>query len=262
MQEVKELLGRRHKLYRSALTFLVRGKGLDNLNHRVHQLSSTLLVAGLQSVLNAYLRALPMGFNPQKDKKHWLTRLSWVQHLAGLLPMTSRSTGTGQPGSSFFYRGGAPLTFDPMNKQDRTQNAHLLLFGPTGAGKSATLCASFVQLMAIHRPRLFIVEAGNSFGLLADYYASLGLTVNKIGIKLGCGVSLALFADAYQLLQLSPKQLCINEADIPDTDESQDEGDEQSNILGEMEIAARLMITGGEKKEEERLTRSDRGGDP
>ncbi|MCP9269682.1 conjugative transfer ATPase [Xenorhabdus sp. XENO-1] len=267
VQEVKELLGRRHKLYRSALAFLVRGKDLDNLNHRVHQLSSTLLMAGLQPVrpefsvfpLNAYLRALPMCFNPQKDKKHWYSRLTWVQHLAGLLPVTGRSAGTGHPGFSFFNRGGAPLTFDPMNKQDRTQNAHLLLFGPTGAGKSATLCSSLVQLMAIHRPRLFIVEAGNSFGLLADYYASLGLTVNKIGIKPGCGVSLALFADAHQLLKLSPKQLRINEADIPDTDEPQDDGDEQRDILGEMEIAARLMITGGEKKEEERMTRSDRG---
>ncbi|WP_262946629.1 conjugative transfer ATPase, partial [Xenorhabdus indica] len=267
VQTVKELLGRRHKLYRSALTFLVRGNDVTDLNHRVHQLSSTLLTTGLQPVrpefsvspLNAYLRALPMCFNPQKDKKHWFTRLTWVQHLAGLLPVTGRSTGTGHPGFSFFNRGGAPLTFDPMNKQDRTQNAHLLLFGPTGAGKSATLCASLVQLMAIHRPRLFIVEAGNSFGLLADYYASLGLTVNKIGIKPGCGVSLALFADAHQLLQLSPQHLRIHEADIPDTHESQDEGDEQRDILGEMEIAARLMITGGEKKEEERLTRSDRG---
>ncbi|MDC9581629.1 conjugative transfer ATPase [Xenorhabdus sp. PR6a] len=268
VQEVKELLGRRHKLYRSALAFLVRGKDRDDINHRVHQLSSTLLTAGLQPVrpefsvspLNVWLRALPMCFNPQKDKKHWYSRLTWVQHLAGLLPVTGRSTGTGHPGFSFFNRGGASLTFDPMNKQDRTQNAHLLLFGPTGAGKSATLCASLIQLMAIHRPRLFIVEAGNSFGLLADYYESLGLTVNKIGIRPGCGVSLALFADAHQLLQLSPEQLRINEADIPDIDEQpEEEGDEQRDILGEMEIAARLMITGGEKREEERLTRSDRG---
>ncbi|MBD2806953.1 conjugative transfer ATPase, partial [Xenorhabdus sp. ZM] len=110
VQEVKALLGRRHKLYRSALTFLVRGKELADLNHRVHQLSSTLLTAGLQPVrpefsvspLNAWLRALPMCFNPQKDKKHWYTRLTWVQHLAGLLPVTGRSTGTGYPGFSFF----------------------------------------------------------------------------------------------------------------------------------------------------------------
>ncbi len=42
--------------------------------------------------------------------------------------------------------------------------------------------------------------------------------------------------------------------------EIEDDGDdEQRDILGEMEIAARMMITGGEKKEEERLTRADRG---
>ena len=78
------------------------------------------------------------------------------------------------PGFSFFNRGGDTLTFDPLNKLDRTQNAHLLLFGPTGAGKSATLCAALSQLMAVHRPRLFIAEAGNSFGLLADFFAASG----------------------------------------------------------------------------------------
>lgn len=34
--------------------------------------------------------------------------------------------------------------------------------------------------------------------------------------------------------------------------------DEQRDILGEMEIIARLMITGGEEKEDERMTRADR----
>ncbi len=101
--------------------------------------------------------------------------------------MTGRTSGTGHPGWSFFNRGGGVLTFDPQNKQDRTQNAHLLLFGPTGAGKSATLCAQLSQLMAVRRPRLFIAEAGNSFGLLADYYASLGLSVNKVSVKPGSG---------------------------------------------------------------------------
>ncbi|MEG7377728.1 hypothetical protein, partial [Pseudomonas aeruginosa] len=34
--------------------------------------------------------------------------------------------------------------------------------------------------------------------------------------------------------------------------------DDQRDILGEMEIVARLMITGGEEKEDARLTRADR----
>ncbi|MBJ3871677.1 conjugative transfer ATPase, partial [Salmonella enterica subsp. enterica serovar Kentucky] len=191
------------------ITFLLRGDDMDNLKRKRLDLTTVLLGAGLQPVrpdfevgpLNTWLRALPMCFNPDSDKKHWYTRLTWVQHLAGLLPVTGRETGTGNPGFSFFNRGGDILTFDPLNKYDRTQNAHLLLFGPTGAGKSATLCYAFSQLMAVHRPRLFIAEAGNSFGLQADYFESLGLSVNKISVKPGSGVSLPPFAYAHKLVE-------------------------------------------------------------
>ncbi|EIA9097301.1 conjugative transfer ATPase, partial [Escherichia coli] len=152
---VKELLGNRHKLYRAGITFLLRAGDMDSLKRKRVELTTVLLGAGLQPVrpefdvgpLNSWLRALPMCFDPDMDRKQWHTRLMWVQHLAGLLPVTGRETGTGHPGFSFFNRGGDVLTFDPLNKLDRTQNAHLLLFGPTGAGKSATLCASLSQVM-------------------------------------------------------------------------------------------------------------------
>jgi conjugative transfer ATPase len=39
---------------------------------------------------------------------------------------------------------------------------------------------------------------------------------------------------------------------------SDDEGDEQRDIMGEMEIVATLMITGGEEEEAKKLTRADR----
>ncbi|WP_042956816.1 hypothetical protein, partial [Pseudomonas syringae] len=70
------------------------------------------------------------------------------------------------------------------------------LFGPTGAGKSATLNNLLNQLIAVYAPRLFIVEAGNSFGLLGDFAKKLGLTVNRIKLAPNSGVSLAPFADA------------------------------------------------------------------
>lgn len=265
VRKVKEYLGNRHKLYRAGITFLLRADSIDALNHKRVELNTVLLGAGLQPVrpefdvapLNTYLRALPMCFNPQTDKKHWYTRLTWVQHLAGLLPVTGREIGTGHPGISFFNRGGDTLTVDPLNKLDRSQNAHLILFGPTGAGKSALLCALLSQLMAIHRPRLFIAEAGNSFGLLAQYFKRLGLTVHVVSIKPGSGVTLPPFSYAHRLIEEELASLALDENDLPDiTDDGEDE--DKRDILGEMEISARMMITGGDTKEEAELKRADR----
>lgn len=265
-QTAKSYLGERHKLYRASMTFYLSGATLKDLNSHQRHLTAVLLNAGLQPIkpdydiapLNAYLRALPMCFNPELDKKHWYTRLTFVQHIANLLPVFGRDTGTGHAGFTFFNRGGAPLTFDPLNSADRSKNAHLVLFGPTGSGKSATLNSLFTQLMAVHRPRLFIAEAGNSFGLFADYCAELGLSVNKLSIKPGCGISLAPFADAYKLIETTTKPINEDElSEVIDADET-DEVDER-DILGELEIVARLMITGGEAKEEAKLERADRG---
>ncbi len=262
--QVKEYLGNRHKLYRAGITFLLCAGDLTTLNHKRVELTNVLLGAGLQPVrpefdvapLNTYLRALPMCFNPETDKKHWYTRLTWVQHLAGLLPVTGRETGTGNPGLSFFNRGGDILTVDPLNKHDRSQNAHMLYFGPTGAGKSATLCATLTQTMAVHRPRLFIAEAGNSFGLLADYFESQGLTVNKVSIKPGSGVSLPPFSFAHKLIE-ELSSLELDESELRDIDADDDDEDKR-DYLGEMEISARMMITGGDQKEEAELKRADR----
>ena len=57
-------------------------------------------------------------------------------HLTSLLPVYGRSRGTGHPGQLFWNRGGEPLSFDPLNKDDRKKNGHMLIVGPTGAGKS------------------------------------------------------------------------------------------------------------------------------
>ncbi|MGR5873006.1 conjugative transfer ATPase [Enterobacter asburiae] len=212
--EVRSYLKDGHKLYRSTLAFYLHAPDTDALFRQQRQLHSLLLNAGL-------------------------------------MPVYGRETGSGHPGICYFNRGGAPLCFDPLNKLERAQNGHLLLLGPTGAGKSATLNAKIAQLMALHRPRLFIIEAGNSFGLMADYAAAHGLTVNKISLRPGSGVTLPLFADAWRLVEQA-----VTDAEPPDDEES--DGDDQRDVLGEMEITARLMITGGEAKEDARLTRPDR----
>lgn len=269
VQEARGLIGSAHKLYRGSLAFYLRGRDLEQLDERGVQLANVMLGAGLQPVreddevapLNTYLRWLPCVFDPAKDTRQWYTQLMFVQHAANLAPVWGRSRGTGHPGITLFNRGGDTITFDPLNRLDRQMNAHLFLFGPTGSGKSATLNNLLNQVTAMYRPRLFIVEAGNSFGLFGDFAARLGLTVNRVRLAPGAGVSLAPFADARRLVD-TPSQVRTLDADAldetPDAGGAAPDGDEQRDVLGELEITARLMITGGEDKEEARMTRADR----
>ncbi|MBV2205719.1 MAG: conjugative transfer ATPase [Pseudomonas sp.] len=265
VQQARGLIGSAHKLFRGALTFYLRGRDEAELNARVLQLGNALLSAGLQPVreedevapLNTYLRWLPCVYDPALDKRQWYTQLMFAQHAANLAPFWGRSQGTGHPGITLFNRGGGTLTFDPLNRLDRQMNAHLFLAGPTGSGKSATLNNLLNQVTAVYRPRLFIVEAGNSFGLFGDFAARLGLTVNRVRLSPSAGVSLAPFADAHRLVE-TPSQVRTLDADALDEEDTTADGDEQRDVLGELEITARLMITGGEDKEEARMTRADR----
>ena len=265
VQEARALIGSAHKLYRGNLAFYLQGESLVDLDTRGVQLTNILLNSGLQPVreedevgpLSSYLRWLPCVFNPAQDKRKWYSQLMFAQHIANLSPVWGRSQGTGHPGITFFNRGGGTITFDPLNRLDRQMNAHLFLFGPTGAGKSATLNTLLNQVTAIYRPRLFVVEAGNSFGLFGDFAKRLGLSVNRIKLSAGAGVSLAPFADARRLIE-TPGQVQNLDAENLEEVASPAEGDEQRDVLGELEITARLMITGGEDREESRLTRADR----
>ncbi|KPA90087.1 conjugative transfer ATPase, PFL_4706 family [Pseudomonas asplenii] len=262
VQLARSHLGSAHKLYRGAVAFYLRGQHVEELDRRTLQLNNVMLNAGLQPVrdehevapLNSYLRWLPCVFNPGMRHSEWYTQLMFVQHVANLAPVWGRSEGTGHPGFTFFNRGGGPLTFDPLNRLDRQMNAHLFLFGPTGAGKSATLNNLLNQVVAIYRPRLFIAEAGNSFGLFADFARRLGLKVHRVKLAPGSGVSLAPFADAHRLVNTASQALLAEADELEDAEDNDDERD----VLGELEITARLMITGGEEKEEQRLTRADR----
>lgn len=264
VEEARAIIGRQHKLYRGTLAFYLRGRDEQQLHQRSIGLANALLGAGLQPVregdevaaCNSYIRWLPMAYNPRRDTRNWYTRLMFAQHLANLAPVWGRGTGTGHPGLTLFNRGGSPLSFDPLSRLDRAMNGHLLLVGPTGAGKSATLVTLLMQVMAVYRPRLFIVEAGNSFGLQGDYFSTLGLSVNKVQLKPGAPVSLAPYADAARLVE-QPERVASLSVEVPD-DESAVDHDEQRDILGELEITARLMITGGEAREEARMSRADR----
>ena len=282
-EQVEREMAQGNKVNPLSMAFYVRGDDQKTLRGNINRLNALLLPNGLQPIthdadlltLDSYIRNLPMAYDVNLDKSRRRSRLVFSRHTANLLPFYGRSRGTGHPGLVFYNRGAEPLVFDPLNPNDRKKNAHMLILGPTGAGKSALLVYLLEQMMAVHRPRIFIIEAGASFSLLGQHFQAQGLSVNQITLNPNVDVSLPPFADALRLLDKrspfkntqSPDGL-LDESldDDKDIDEGSDEyPDEDSDalsggrdILGEMEIAARIMITGGDEREDARITRADR----
>ncbi len=178
-----------NKLFPVQIAFYVRGDDEPDLHRKINELTSLLLSNSIQPImerddliaLDSYIRNLPMGYHYEHDKRDSRrSRLIFSNHTANLAPVYGRSTGTGHPGLLFFNRGAEPLVFDPLNFNDRKKNAHALIIGPTGAGKSATLVYLIMQMLAIYRPCIFIIEVGNSFSLLGQYLNSKGISVNRV----------------------------------------------------------------------------------
>jgi conjugative transfer ATPase len=264
---VEREMARGNKLYPLSMAFYVRGDDLKALRANVNQLNALLLPNGLQPILHeadllaldSYIRNLPMAYDAALDKSRRRSRLVFSSHTANLMPLYGRSKGTGHPGLVFFNRGAEPLVFDPLHRADRKKNAHMLILGPTGAGKSALLVYLLQQMAAMYRPRIFIIEAGGSFSLLGQQFQAHGLAVNQVTLNPNADVSLPPFADALRVLQKERQHHLRQDPDAPteDDDETDEEGSGR-DIPGEMEIAARIMITGGDEREDARMTRADR----
>ncbi len=264
---VEREMAQGNKLYPLTLAFYVRGDDLKALRTNVNQLNALLLPNGLQPItaeadllaLDSYVRNLPMAYDVSLEKQTRRSRLIFSKHTANLLPFYGRSRGTGHPGLVFFNRGAEPLVFDPLHRADRKKNAHMLILGPTGAGKSALLVYLLQQMAAIHRPRIFIIEAGGSFSLLGQQFKAQGLNVNQVTLNPNTDVSLPPFGDALRVLDKERRRLVVDDPDaLTDDDDTTDDDSAGRDVLGEMEIAARIMITGGDEREDARMTRADR----
>jgi len=265
-ESVEREMAKGNKLYPLNIAFYVRGKDLKTLRTHTNQLNAILLPNGLQPILqeadllaqDSYIRSLPMAYDVSLDKISRRSRLVFSSHTANLMPLYGRSRGTGHPGLTFFNRGAEPLTFDPLHRSDRKKNAHMLILGPTGAGKSALLVYLLQQMVAIYRPRIFIIEAGGSFSLLGQHFKANELAVNQVTLNPGSNVSLPPFADALRLLDKERRLSLPDDPEALPDDEDESEEETGRDILGEMEIAARIMITGGDEREDARMTRADR----
>lgn len=264
----------------------LRGDNLDDLYDKETEVETLLSSNGLiylsgdneLTPVDSYLRYLPMAYSFEFDKARLLRSryMSGIQ-IAKMLPLYGRERGTQHPAITLFNRGGEPLTFDPFNPADKDFNSHLLLLGTTGSGKSALCIYLMMQLMAVYRPRLVVIDAGNSFGLLSEYFKTLGISVNRVEISFNKPTSLNPFAESAKMLaqikakafkqQQLEQALVEEEENLAKEFEARAEyatavdlesGEENRDYMGEMAIAAQLMITGGEKKEEEAITRQDR----
>lgn len=282
-ERVLDRMQKGDKLLPMFLTLYVSGDNLDDLENRVSSVNALLVPTGLRFIeprqdlvpLDAFMRGLPFNYDAAFDERLMRrSRLTFASHIAAMLPLYGRTRGTPHPGMWFWNRGGEPVWIDPLNPRDRKKNAHMVVLGPTGAGKSATLNYLCMSVAAIHRPRLVIVDAGKSFALLMDYFKAMGLSTYYVNLSGSAKASLPPFVyglrlledpdvmEAYRAIEAGAEMveavIKATEVEPAAGDDDDDEENEKRDYLGEMLVAAIMMITGGEKREEERMSRADR----
>ncbi len=245
----------------------LRGEDKRDLDIQTSQVSSLLTNHGFRVVkedddvvgLDNYLRFLPMNYDYTFERR-WLTQsrhLSAVS-LSKLLPCYGRDRGSGHPGFMAFNRGGEPFLLDPLDPRDKSSNSHQLILGTTGSGKSALAIYQMMSVMALRRPRLIAIDAGNSFEHLASHFESRDVRVYRVSISHDWQdtVSLNPFADSERLLQQvrahkaqqrffqeSSERLASELADL-DKPDAKDSDTSPRDFMGEMVLACSLMITG------------------
>jgi conjugative transfer ATPase len=274
--EAEKSIADGNSLFPVVMNLYLSGHTLDELHSREAQAEVLLNSNGFKVItddelfpIDAYIRYLPMCYDYHFDKRNsYRSRYMQLSEIAKLLPFYGRSRGTKNPGMVMFNRGGEPWFYDLM--ADKTKNAHFLLLGETGTGKSNLLNYLIMHDLALYNSRFFIIDAGGSFDLLGDYCQTFGLTVNKIKIDPRHPVSLNPFAYGLRVIdqieslsQEAQKQFLEKECDKlideqADNVKNHDLDDEPRDILGDMVLATLIMITGGEKKEEDLIRRSDR----
>lgn len=276
-QKAKERIANDNLLYPVELAFFIRGDDEESLRRHQVDVLSLLQLEGLNPlddehdpiILDSYLINLPMNYEPEKEKKRRRSRLVFTEHIANLAPIMGRGVGTGHPGTLWFNRGGEPMSFDPLNPLDRSKNAHLCLFGPTGSGKSAQIVSMIIYLMSIYNARVFLIEAGNSFGMMHDYLKEVGMSTHRVRMRSGDNTIIPPFANALKALEQEEREQTLygrssveRKVDVvQEVFESRghetEEGEFEKDYLGEMEIIARIMVSGGKKAESEKITLGD-----
>ncbi|MFN7096933.1 MAG: conjugative transfer ATPase, partial [Gammaproteobacteria bacterium] len=282
-------------LFRVVQGLYYQAKDDSTLEKRERSIMALLANVGLAVIhpkdevnaIDNYLRFLPFNFNPAFDKKYlYRSAYQYATDVAALLPIYGRSRGDGQhPLNIFYNRGGEGFLFDHLHPQFKMANSHMAIIGSTGAGKSVFLNAMIMSLLAVKQARVFVIEAGGSFDLLARFIEKHEVSVNRLKFNRLEPIAVNPFAESYKALELIYQEEIAfaelldkniaqvaahdkviaahanklhaeynNRAQASERDKS---CEENRDILSEMALSVRVMVTGGLDKEEERFTLAD-----
>ncbi len=248
--------------------------------------------------IDTYIRFLPGNYDHTFEKhKMFVSQYLFATDLAALLPFYGRFRGDQlHPLFLFYNRGGEGVIFDPYHDEFKSNNSHVVLFGTSGAGKSVSISYIVMCLLAIIDARVVILEAGGSFDVLTRYLKHHGKKVEYLKFDRNMAIPVNPFMDAYQILDavetekeqiktdLKDKKSAglefeIDESGVDKTivsdhanrqtdeieaihtsaTEQEKKADEDRDVLNEMALVIRCMITGGDEKEEANMTRADMG---
>lgn len=195
---------------------------------------------------DSFIRALPGVYDFAHDRNAALrARKCYTSHLASLLPFYGNKSGSKNPCYIMYSRTGEPFYLNPFHSSDREKVSHELFFGPSGSGKSASICYMAMQSMAVNNPRMFLFDYGNSFKLLGDYMERHGKKVKRFVLNGNSNDVLAPFFETQKALAEVNKARAINEGTWMKNSDSDADGDEERDYLAEMEYILRIMVTGG-----------------
>ncbi|MEJ5209423.1 conjugative transfer ATPase [Denitratimonas sp. CY0512] len=249
-----------NKMYPMEFSVYVRGRDIEHLNKVSNEVAGTLRNQGLRMmelghdffVLHKYVQQLPFAYRYDLDRRRTnRARYVFSRQIARIMPIYGRGVGTGNPGLMFFNRGAEPLMLDPI--KDRNKNAHALILGPSGSGKSAFINGATLNLLAVHRPRVFIIDPSASFGPITEYCAALGLSTSYLRVG-SPGVTFNPYADALELLnepvEEVEQQPATDEAMSTTWDAWADNEEElRRDLMGEMLQKTQAMVLANEGPE-------------
>lgn len=259
-----ECLRNGQRIFYTQVGAYISAPDYDTLLDRTLVAGDTLLKTNSLSFIRAeddlisqdsFVRALPFVYDFRHDRKSALrARMTYLSQLSSVLPFFGSGRGSDNLCYLGYKRSGEPFMCNPFLKSDRSRVAHQMVFGPTGAGKSATMISMALMSMAVNAPRQFVLDKGNSFGLLADYYEAMGKKVRRMTFNAASTDTFPPFFETEKALREAdnsgrPQKFSDEDAASGD--------DEERSYLSEMLNTLRIMVTGGKQSDADKLTQAD-----